>query len=225
MSASILPDRLPLLQFSQTGNRLTKDQLSQAAHTMYTAFEFYPTMDLYFPSSPQQPARMQWYFSNVIRATQRYGILITTSDFKAVLCLLPPAYTRLTTWQLMRFGFWLSPWMMGWKACRDSMICENALNHHHEELMQDTPHFYLWNLTVDPQMKGQRLGSRLMKAMLEITDSQQLPVYLETHTQANVGFYQQFGFHVLAAASISRFNQPYYCLLRPADYPHVHSDA
>lgn len=78
------------------------------------------------------------------------------------------------------------------------------------------PFWYLEALGVAPAAQGKGVGSRLLPYMLEqIADA---ACYLETGTEANVRFYQRFGFEVLEpAAQLTPNNGPtHWTMLRPA---------
>lgn len=78
------------------------------------------------------------------------------------------------------------------------------------------PFWYLEALGVAPAAQGKGVGSRLLPYMLEqIGDA---ACYLETATEANIRFYQRFGFEVLdPAAQLTPNNGPtHWTMLRPA---------
>lgn len=58
------------------------------------------------------------------------------------------------------------------------------------------PHYYLGVIGVDARLRGQGLGSQLLKSFCDLSagDSQSGGVYLETANASNVGFYQRAGF-------------------------------
>ena len=58
------------------------------------------------------------------------------------------------------------------------------------------PHWYLALLGVDPALQGRGYGPHLMRPALDRCDSDRLPAYLETDTEANVALYERHGFAV-----------------------------
>jgi len=62
----------------------------------------------------------------------------------------------------------------------------------------DRPHAYLWFLGVTPEAQGRGVGSRLIKAKLDVLDQADTPAFLETATERNVAFYRRHGFDVLS---------------------------
>jgi len=69
-------------------------------------------------------------------------------------------------------------------------------------------------LAVDPGQKAKGIGAALMLLVLAKADAQKLPVYLETHDENNVRYYQKHGFDLLHAVSIPKYGLPIWCMLR-----------
>jgi GNAT superfamily N-acetyltransferase len=58
------------------------------------------------------------------------------------------------------------------------------------------PHWYLAVLGTDPPAQGQGLGSALLSSRLSRCDDGRFPAYLESSKEANVPYYERFGFRV-----------------------------
>lgn len=58
-------------------------------------------------------------------------------------------------------------------------------------------HWYLAVVGVDPEAAGTGLGSALLQPVLEASDEQGLPCYLETAEADNEAFYEKHGFAVV----------------------------
>lgn len=61
---------------------------------------------------------------------------------------------------------------------------------------------YLQTIGVSPKFLGQGFGSRLLKAVTEYDDKEEIPIFLET-TEENVKFFEKFGFQVLKEVGLS----------------------
>ena len=79
------------------------------------------------------------------------------------------------------------------------------------------PHWYLWGLAVDPDCQGQGIGSWLMKPGVKRAAQQGLPIYLETHDEKNVPFYQKRGFNLVRSERVPSANLPFWCMVRQPD--------
>jgi ribosomal protein S18 acetylase RimI-like enzyme len=62
----------------------------------------------------------------------------------------------------------------------------------------DRPHAYLMFLGVARAAQGRGVGSRLLRAGTRRCDAAGLPVYLETQTERNLGFYRRHGFDIVS---------------------------
>ncbi|MEX2981196.1 GNAT family N-acetyltransferase [Streptomyces sp. C36] len=64
------------------------------------------------------------------------------------------------------------------------------------EAAPQEPHWYLAVLGADPAAQGNGHGAALLLSGLAKADAAGLPVHLESSKQANIGFYERFGFTV-----------------------------
>ncbi len=69
------------------------------------------------------------------------------------------------------------------------------------EHVPDTPHWYLGVLGADPAAKGGGYGAALLRSRLATCDADGVPAYLEASKQANIGYYERFGFAVRGDAA------------------------
>ena len=65
-----------------------------------------------------------------------------------------------------------------------------------EKVKPKEPHHYLGVLVVDPAVQGQGLGRALIEDGVARSDEQGVPTYLETAKQANLAWYNRFGFEI-----------------------------
>jgi GNAT superfamily N-acetyltransferase len=79
------------------------------------------------------------------------------------------------------------------------------------------PHFYLGALGVHPTRKGSGLGKALVRAFTDLAeaDPDAQGTFLETGTEANLGFYQSLGFQLQGSGPLDAATL--WCLYRPKD--------
>jgi GNAT superfamily N-acetyltransferase len=58
------------------------------------------------------------------------------------------------------------------------------------------PHYYLPVVGVEPQWQGRKLGTALMRPVLDRCDEQGMPAYLEASSPRNRALYERHGFEV-----------------------------
>ena len=82
-------------------------------------------------------------------------------------------------------------------------------------------HFYLDNLGVLPSARGKGLSSRLLRPVLAMADAQKTIAYTDTVTEANVAFYEHFGFECLEACPVQGTGLIVWGLLRTPRYTYT----
>jgi ribosomal protein S18 acetylase RimI-like enzyme len=80
-----------------------------------------------------------------------------------------------------------------------------------------TAHSHLGPVAVDPLLRGQGIGSRLLAAYVGGLDVRAETGYLETDRAENVRLYRRFGFDVVAQADV--LGVPNWFMLRPPATP------
>lgn len=55
---------------------------------------------------------------------------------------------------------------------------------------------YLWFIGVDPGVQNQGIGSKLLQEIIDYSNNNNRPIYLETSTVKNLPWYEKFGFEV-----------------------------
>ena len=197
---------------------LQLSQLDAAAETAAAAFYSYPMFTAYFPNPEQRRWKTRWYVRNAIKIALEYGDVQATQDLQGIAFALPPEHTHLPVSVFIRSGYWKAPLVLGLRDFYRSQACEEAVGEAHTRWMQTQPHYYLWGLTVHPQAQGRGYGKALLNQLLKKAAAQHIPVYLETHTENNVSYYQALGFECLERVITPSYELPFWCLVwRPQD--------
>jgi len=194
--------------------QLDPKQKKTAVDVIVAAFFDYPMFDLYFPDRSKRKPVMTWYLGRVLDCALAYGEVYTTPDVSGVIFTLPPGHTKISQMEYIRQGFLPAPFVLGLPDFVRSQACEAFVADEHEKLMNGRPHHYLWGLTVDPTHKKQGVGTALLKPFTEKADADKLPIYLETHDEKNVDYYQRMDFHLVSTSKIPRSDVPIWCMVR-----------
>jgi len=194
--------------------KLDPRQAKKASDVLSASFFDYPMFTFYFPDPKRRTRYLSWYFQNILNCALRYGEVYTTPEINGVIFTLPPGHTKISMWEYIQNGFLLTPFLLGFRNYNRSMDCERFVGSTQEKLMENRPHFYLWGLGVEPGWKAKGIGAALMLPVLAKTDAQKIPVYLETHDEKNVRYYQKHGFSLILTARIPKYDLPIWCMLR-----------
>ncbi|NVM04981.1 MAG: GNAT family N-acetyltransferase [Candidatus Helarchaeota archaeon] len=76
------------------------------------------------------------------------------------------------------------------------------------------PHWYLSPIAVDPESQGKGYASKLLRAMIERTDQENLPIYLYTNRERNASIYKHFNFEIMEESIIPKTDVPFWAMLR-----------
>ena len=186
----------------------------QAAKSVAAAFYDYPSLQYYFPDPKRRTRRLPWYMGRVLNCARLFGEVLTTEDASGVLFALPPGRTRLTDADYVRGGLLAAPLVVGLGHYKRVSACEACLADTQERLLAGRPHYYLWGLAVAPEAQRTGAGTALLAAFLMKTDAEGLPVYLETHRETNVPYYESRGFRLIGTETVPGHRQAFWCLLR-----------
>ena len=141
-----------------------------------------------------------------------HGFGHKTSNAKAGTLWLPPSVSK---------GFGLAPSIKmaaimarhgGPKAIQNTLKLDSFL----KRKQPKEPHYYLFAISVHPEMQGQGLGSKLMRPALDQVDTAGLPAYLESSKESNIGFYQNHGFRVIEKVVPAQGCPPLWLMWRDA---------
>jgi ribosomal protein S18 acetylase RimI-like enzyme len=173
-----------------------------------------PMFSFYFPDPGRRTRYLPWYFRNILNCAMRYGAVSTTPEIAGGIFILPPGHTKLSMREYVRNGFLPTPLLPGFTNYHQSMDCERFVGDTRERIMKNRPHFYLWGLAVDPSPKAKGIGAALMLPLRIKADAQKIPVFLETHDEKNVRYYQRHGFTLVYTGRIPKYELPIWCMLR-----------
>lgn len=194
--------------------KLDPNKKKKAADVLAAAFFNYPMFTFYFPDSKRRARYLAWYLGGVLDCALRYGEVYTTPEIDGVIFTLPPGHTRISTWEFIQNGFLRTPFIMGFRNYVRSSNCETFVGDTHEKVMNDRPHYYLWGIVVDPKHQQKGIGSALLKPLILKADSEKKPIYLETHDERNVEYYQRMGFALACSEIIPKYGLKIWCMVR-----------
>lgn len=91
---------------------------------------------------------------------------------------------------------------------------ERYINQHHP---QDQEFIYIWFIGLKKTEQGRGVGSAMLQEIIDVSNKEQIPVYLETYTERNLNFYKKHGFEVYHISPEEIFDFKLYFLRRLPD--------
>jgi GNAT superfamily N-acetyltransferase len=77
------------------------------------------------------------------------------------------------------------------------------------------PHYYLRWVGIRPGLRGQGLGSALMRPTLDRCDAEALPAYIEASSEGSAALYERLGFVHQGMLTLPEGGPPIWPMLRP----------
>jgi len=194
--------------------QMKPEMKKSAARVVAAAFYNYPSLSFYFPDPKKRMRRLVWYMEKVLNCALIYGEVLVTRDVSGVLFVLPPGHTKLTQWEFIQNGFLPLPFVMGLANYLKSDKCEKFIADTQSKLLNGREHYYLWGLAADPAKQRTGAGTALLELLIAKADSENMPIYLETHKEQNVAYYERTGFKLIHTDTIPGHGLDFWCMLR-----------
>jgi GNAT superfamily N-acetyltransferase len=180
---------MPQANVTTTSNvrKATSDDIEALCPTLAAAFFDDPVLSWIYPDVGDRSSRLRGFFGPILRAALPCGGTDTVPGNHAAAIWLPP-HAEIDEEPMVEEIVAAS----GPHADRVYTLME-AIDDKHP---QDTPHHYLFVLGTRPEWQSQGLGSALLRSVLEPSDVDGVPAYLEASSERNRQLYLRHGFEV-----------------------------
>lgn len=179
--------------------RLTRRDLPWASAVLGRAFMNDPMLWYIIPEEHRRLHLVPWFVKTSLAYGCLYGEAYTIPSKAGVAFFLPPDQTTLTVGRMFKAGMLAAPIKLGLKSFRRFMKMAEFTDKLHKQYAP-IPHYYLFGMGVEPTAQGQGIGSRLLHPLLQRSDAERIPCYLETQNERNIRFYAKHGFQVVVEA-------------------------
>jgi len=149
-----------------------------------------PVWTWLFPDPSTSQRRLELTFRVYLRDCMRNGTVVTTADRQGAALWKPPGHWKLTNMALLRSA----PELL--RAFGTRVFASLEIERKVESQHPHEPHWYLSVLGTDPPAQGKGVGGALITEIADRCDRAGLPAYLESSKEANVPYYERFGFQV-----------------------------
>jgi ribosomal protein S18 acetylase RimI-like enzyme len=142
-----------------------------------------------------------------VKYTLYYGKAYAISKgIEGLLLLLSPPYTNMNVFRMIRSKSLRLGLKIGGITSKKITQVFRIIEKDRRELMKE-PYVYVFALGIHPNYQGQGHGTKLMNTLLDGLPPE-VPVYLETESEQNVGFYEKLGFDVLKKITVPVLKLP-----------------
>lgn len=196
-----------------TAYSIKEEDIKQCAGLMAMAFHDDPSIR-YLLGGKDMGSDDWRYFNTVLKAVYNKCVMLSTDDrLDDLLILFPPWLRSVPALGFFANGGAALPGLFDRGLLKRTINYENNCKSVKSRFV--TPEtWYCMCFVVLPDMQGQGLGSSLIKPVLEVLDSQNIPLYLETHKVVNTKIYEHLGFDMVDVSAIPGKDITQYAMLR-----------
>lgn len=178
---------------------IADEQILAAGDVLAQAFVNDPLCVYTQPDKGARLSQFAWLFTQLVREGALQGGVYANTRIGSpdgVAVWMPPLAGELTAEVTMWSEMDQMEQRFGPEAYRRFTEAYRHFEHIHHQCMVG-PHWYLALLGVSPHCQRQGIGGALLTPILQRTDQEGLPSYLETFVSDNVPFYEHRGFRVV----------------------------
>lgn len=176
--------------------RLNKKDIPKASSVLASAFLKDPDLVKIIPRKKRRLEKLRILFRPFVKFGILYGEVYAPSpDIEGVAIWNHSSRKTITFWRSIRSGFigMISKIKGPERKLFQQYGNEMETNTRH---MIDGEYWFLFILGIDPDHQRSGYGTGLLEPMLERIDREGLPVMLDTNKEANLDFYDRFGFRI-----------------------------
>ena len=149
----------------------------------------------------------------MVRFCLTYGNVVSTSNKLEGVMAIAPYGKDMNLVSIIRSGAFLLSMKIG-NESKKFKVLSDAVEEAKKTLDLD-PYIHLLIMGVSQESQGKGLGGKLLKALIEKSESERKPIYLETQKEDNIYFYEKYGFNVKKKIILPEpFNLPMWLMLR-----------
>ena len=175
------------------------DRDDELARVLARAFFDDPVMDWLFPDEERRMKAMVPFYRFEVTETRRKGLVLAPTDPGAAALWLPPDAWRSSPLEIVR-ALPMGLRSFGPRLIPRAVATLDAL----ESVHPSEPHWYLSIIGTDPERQGEGFGAALIRSVTDRCDRELIPAYLESSKEANVPYYERFGFRVTGEVHVPR---------------------
>jgi ribosomal protein S18 acetylase RimI-like enzyme len=149
----------------------------------------------------------------MVRYCLTYGSVVSTSEKLEGVMAIAPYGKDMTFFRIIRSGAFFLSMKIGSES-KKFKILSDTVEEAKKSLHLD-PYIHLLIMGVSQDYQGKGLGGKLVRALIDKSESENKPIYLETQKEDNIHFYEKYGFTVKKKIILPEpFNLPMWLMIR-----------
>ena len=197
--------------------KLQKRDIRNVGPILRDAFQHDPIWNQLFKDEPMAEHKLSSFFEAPVRYCMKFGDVYATSEnLEGIAAWVPGDQGNMTMWRMLRSGALMSAMRIGAGIGKKMKQIMKTLPEDREQNMGDSPYIYFLIVGVASTYQGKGLGGKLIRAVIERSEAEGKPIYLETETVDNVKLYEKYGFHVIKKITLPVVNLPMWEMRREA---------
>lgn len=194
--------------------KIQKKDIQKASAVLADAFQNDPLWKKIFEGETDIKQKFSAFFETPIRYCLKYGDVYSNSEnIEGICAWVPGNLSRMTMWRLMRSGAFKSTIKMA-RLGKKMKPAFKQIEEDRKKNMKGRKFIYLQVIGVAPKFHGQGFGGKLIRALIEKSDREGIPIYLETETENNVKMYERFEFKLIKKITLPDINLPMWEMIR-----------
>ncbi len=150
-----------------------------------------------------------------IKQSITYGMAFAPSkELEGICTLVYSDYVHINLWRAIRCGLLSSVKKIGNKNMLRFNPVFSQMELWKKQYGKNKKYIYIPIIGVQPKFQRQGIGKKLLQFVIDKSEKENLPIFLETETEENVKIYESFGFKALDKTIISSLNKPFWVMIR-----------
>jgi len=145
----------------------------------------------------------------------KYGqIYAPSSNYEGIMALSQGETSYMTFGKLLKSGGIHPILKLGFKRLITIADAFAPMDDVRKKHMKERPFVYIQVIGVSTQHQGKGYGKQLINALIQATEKNKIPIYLDTETENNVKWYERLGFKTVEQMTLPVIDQSMWAMIR-----------
>ena len=190
--------------------KMQEKDIDNFSGVLARGFEGYPLFE-YFCNNKYDFYKMKLFWTVALTASYKKAYSIGDSiNSKGAAVFFPPDYKDIGVVSYFKAG----GYKLLSKLAVSKMLKFDSFAAKIKKKYADKNTWYLYSFAVIQDARGNGIGSKLLKPMLDYFDNEKQNCYLETLKSENVSLYEHYGFKLMEEVKVPGTDMTLYAMLR-----------